>query len=443
VADRSVDVGVNRLREPPAPVLLMVARERSASRLLIAYILAGLAFMLLPGTFLGVWNLISISSHRIAGSMSPAWLQAHGHAQVFGWVGTFILGIGFYSIPKMAGAGPLSAVRGWLALLFWVAGAALRWLTNVYLWHWRIALPLSAALELIGFVIFLVAVSDHHRRKTDKPVEVWMLAVFAATAGFAFTLLLNLAGAILLASRGNTPAFAPAFDRRFLTLAVWGALVPFVWGFSARWLPIFLGLRTLRSNRLLVAIGLLLAGIVTAMFGTWLLSGLLLVCAVATAINALRLFECSERPAKTQGIHPAFAVFVRIAYLWLLIGGALSIYAAAADRHGGIWGASRHAITVGFIALMVFNIGQRVLPAFSGMRLLFSKQLMLFSSLLLVAGCTLRVFAEILAYEGHSSGSWTWSILPVSAVAELIAVTLFAVNLSATFLSTPPSARAS
>jgi hypothetical protein len=32
--------------------------------------------------------------------------------------------------------------------------------------------------------------------------------------------------------------------------------------------------------------------------------------------------------------------------------------AARADTHGGIWGASRHALTVGFLSTMVFAIGR-------------------------------------------------------------------------------------
>src|SRR6266576_3596993 len=68
-----------------------IAREQSLSRMLMTYIVTGLVFMLLPGTFLGVWNLINISSHEAAESISPASIQAHGHAQLFGWVGTFIL----------------------------------------------------------------------------------------------------------------------------------------------------------------------------------------------------------------------------------------------------------------------------------------------------------------------------------------------------------------
>jgi hypothetical protein len=76
-------------------------RETSLSRLLMTYITTELIFMLLPGTFLGVWNLFAISSRRAPDSISAAWVQAHGHAQIFGWIGTFVLGIGFYSIPKL------------------------------------------------------------------------------------------------------------------------------------------------------------------------------------------------------------------------------------------------------------------------------------------------------------------------------------------------------
>jgi|GEM_PF-3681374 len=36
-----------------------LAREKELSRVLMAYILSGLLFMLLPATFLGFWNLIS------------------------------------------------------------------------------------------------------------------------------------------------------------------------------------------------------------------------------------------------------------------------------------------------------------------------------------------------------------------------------------------------
>ena len=99
-----------------------IAREQSLSRMLMTYIVTGLVFMLLPGTFLGVWNLIKISNREAAESIAPAWIQAHGHAQLFGWVGTFILGIGFYSIPKLRKLKAFALWEGWLCWGLWVIG---------------------------------------------------------------------------------------------------------------------------------------------------------------------------------------------------------------------------------------------------------------------------------------------------------------------------------
>src|SRR3569623_504194 len=73
-------------------------RESQLQRVLIAYIVSGLLYKLMPGTLLGIWNLISVSNQQHVDALRPAWLQAHGHAQIFGWIGTFILGIGFYSL---------------------------------------------------------------------------------------------------------------------------------------------------------------------------------------------------------------------------------------------------------------------------------------------------------------------------------------------------------
>lgn len=60
---------------------------------------------------------------------------------------------------------------------------------------------------------------------------------------------------------------------------------------------------------------------------------------------------------------------------------------------------------------------------------------MLVMLVLLVSGCTLRVASEILAYQDYAP--WAWNVLPVSALIELAAVTLFAVNLILTFLRRP------
>jgi len=242
---------------------------------------------------------------------------------------------------------------------------------------------------------------------------------------------------LMLAMRGTSPEIPAEFDQRFLVLQTWGFLVPFVWGFSAKWLPVFLGLRSVRGRILLLGVALNSAGVLLALAGWMKATSVVLVVGLATAVYALRLFEPVARPAKVKGVHTSFPFFVRLAYIWALAAGALGIWAASVENSHGIWGASRHALTVGFLAAMVFSIGQRVLPAFSGMRLLFSTKLMFIATFFLTVGCLLRVSSEILAYQGWARSAWTW--LPVSAITEMMAVTLFAFNLLATFARRPPS----
>ncbi len=437
--EQPVTVPAGERRPPRSPAEVMeIARSReiSLSRLLIAYVSSGLVFMLLPGTFLGVWNLLQISGRESAGSVSPAWLQAHGHAQVFGWIGSFILGIGFYSLPKMRGTTKPAFGAAWACWIMWTVGVAMRWTANVYGWQWRLLLPASAILELAAFVIFFRAVSQHRPEDSGKNrPETWMFAVISASIGLMLTLVANLAGTIYMAVRGASPALPHALDQRYLVLAAWGFLVPFVWGFSAKWMPVFLGLKPLRPSLLLIALAVNFAGIVLTLAGWGIQATPLFVVGAALAIAALRMFESSRQEPKTRGVHGSFPFFIRMAYGWLLLAGLLGIGAARWDASGGIWGASRHALTVGFIAVMVLSVGQRILPAFAGMRLLWSTRLMFAGLALLTIGCTLRVSCKILAYQGYAN--WAWDVLPISAVLELAGITAFAMNIFGTFILEP------
>lgn len=415
-----------------------IAREKALSAMLMTYILTGLLFMLLPGTFLGVWNLLSISKLQAMEAISPGWIQAHGHAQIFGWVGTFILGIGFYSIPKLRKMKPFSLWRGWVCWAIWTKGVLLRWGVTVWPWHWRILLPAATLLELAAFLLFFVTIGSAHSSSDGprKPWEVWIYAVIAATSGLMLSLVLQVLESFRLAQSGTTLAFPHLFDQKYLVVSTWGFLVPMVWGFSARWVTVFLGLRPLRSGLLGAAILANTLGVVAALFAYFAPATILLLIGAVCAGVAIRFFEPSIKKPKVVNIHASFPYFVRAAYVWLIVAAALGIWAKfSGSLSPGIWGASRHALTVGFIATMVFSVGQRVLPSFCGMRVLASPKLMFAGLALLMLGCTLRVGSEILAYQNFAA--WAWSVLPVSAVIEMTAVSLFAINLVWTFVRPP------
>ncbi len=419
--------------------------EAALSRVLMAYIGAGLLFMLVPGTFLGVWNLLQVSARESVSLVSPAWLQAHGHAQVFGWIGTFILGIGFYSIPKLKAGSRPALAAAWICWVLWVTGVAMRWTVNVYGVQWRALLPVSGLLEFFAFLIFFRQVSRHRpteeqtareeRVRERRSLQPWIRVVMSASIGLALTLFVNLAACVYLAWRGESPALPHGLDQRFLVLVAWGFLAPFVWGFSLKWLPVFLGLRPSYTTPVAAAVAANVTGVLLALAGWGSVAAGLFVIASAAIVIALRIFERPIRAAKTRGVHRSFPVFVRIAYAWLIVASLLGAAAARWDVSGGIWGASRHAFTVGFISVMVFSIGQRVLPQFANLRPLWSPGVMLTGLLLLTVGCLLRVSSEVLAYQHYAQ--WAWSVLPISALIEMAAVTCFALNMTVTFALEP------
>lgn len=407
-------------------------RERNKSWMLRAWILSGIFFMALPGTLLGFSNLMAISAHHGLGSMSTAWMEGHGHAQMFGWIGSFILGIGFYSQPvRRSGLRVPMACFG-----LWTAGVLLRWIGNIYEWHWRSLLVASSALELVAVLLFLSAASHHKRpeatKGAKKGMETWMIAVLLSTAALTAAVIFNFVECLRLALNGTTPSFPHVLDQKYLVLLGWGFLGPVVWGFSARWLPAFLAIDGPRTRALQFALATDILGVLAGVSGWLPLATSLFVFSAVMVVYALHLVDGPHGRAKVLGIHQSFPYFIRIAYAWLVIAGGMSVWAALADHHGGIWGASRHALTVGFAATMVFSIGPRILPHFCGVARLFSTRLMFASLLLLQVGCTLRVSSEPLAYEGFSSIAWR--VLPVSGMLELTGVLIFALNIAATLI---------
>jgi uncharacterized protein involved in response to NO len=429
------------LFDQPAPGLSLaenattIARERQKSLMLRAWIASGLFFMALPGTLLGFSNLMAISVQHGLGTLPAAWMEGHGHAQMFGWIGSFILGIGFYSQPAHGRAATRLPL---FCYILWTSGVALRWFANIYGWHWRTWIPVSAGFELIAVMLFLYAASHHKLpessdgKKTKASMELWMVSVLIGTAGLAAAVIFNFAECVRLAIRGDLRSFPHALDQRYLILLGWGFVVPVVWGFSARWLPTFLAISKPNVRLFRLALCLDVAGVLLGLSGLPKPATILFLVS-ATAIGvALRFAERPHGSAKTQGIHSSFPVFARLPYAWLIIAAAMSIWAAFADVHGGVWGASRHALTVGFAATMVFAIGPRILPHFAGIQNIFSKRLMFVSLLCLQTGCLLRVSSEPLAYEGIVS--FGWKVLPVSGMLELAGVLTFAINLALTFL---------
>ena len=405
------------------------------SRMLVAYIAAGLGFMLLPGTLVGVVNLLRISSAHTNAAADPAWIQAHGHAQIFGWLGTFILGSGYYAIPRLR-LSRFSHAAAWTTYGLWTAGVALRWSVGTWPWHWRVLFPLAGILELTAAAIFAISVYLAKPRAKDDSWRTSVMLITAAGAAMLLGLAVNAAESLIVALQGDAPVFPAAFNQRYLVLVTWGFIVPFVWGFSSRWVPPLLGLRRTHKRLMMPAAALIGVSVAAALCGWSGPSAAFAGIASMVFCFALRIFESSEREPKLRGVHEWTPAFLRISYAWSIVAAAISVAASVAPPPNGLAGASRHALTVGFFAAAVFTIGPRVLPAFFNVMRLWSTRVMAASLILLNAGCVTRVVAQIAAYGGFSTRAWT--ALTLSAIIEMTAVGLFALNMLMTLTTGSP-----
>ena len=409
--------------------------DNGLSAMLITYIATGLVFMLLPGTFVGAMNLLKISAAHASSPADAAWIQAHGHAQIFGWLGTFIFGVGFYTIPRLR-LTSYSSRAAWATYALWVSGVSLRWAVGSWSWNWRTLLPLAALLELSASVIFFASMFLTKPRTTDTAWRATIRMIGAAALGLVATLTVHAVECFRVAAHGNGPVFPFDFNQRYLVLITWASIVPFIWGFATRWIPPLFGLRATSRSIVVSAFVLLFAACVIAMTGSLPLASAILLVASLLYVAGMRLAEPAAKEAKLKGIHPTTHHFLRLAHVWLVIAALLGVIATQMPLPNGYAGAGRHALTVGFFSLMVFCIGPRVLPAFFGVVRLYSARVMFASLVLLNIGCTIRVTSQILAYQHISELAWKW--LPLSAMLEMVAMTLFAANMLLTLRTGSP-----
>lgn len=402
--------------------------ERRLARLLAAHVLSGLLFMILPGTVLGVWNLVGITSERQLSGVSAAWIQAHGHAQFFGWFGTLIIGISLYTLPKFRGATCRSIPAAWAVWALWNAGVALRWFAGVQTATHASWFAVSATLELSAVALFLWLVTAPGPKRRGR--HAWELPILAGLAA----LMLVVGWQLWLSLQPmSAPALAAGPDAILISLAVWGFAFPVVTGYSAKLFPGLIGSTAAHGSGLAASMALAAAGAVGISLGSPGWSSAALLPAVALAAWSVRVFHPKKGKAKTTGVYAGYPRFVQLAYLWLFLSALLGF----AVPRAGFLGASRHAFTVGFLVTLVFAIGPRILPSFLNSRELWSARLMRASLFLITAGCTLRVISEPLAYGNLVP--LAWKVLPVSGFTELAAILLFGFNLLMSMATPVPS----
>lgn len=393
----------------------------------------------IAGAALGATNLTWIAVWGFTGMMPnwPWWgalVQAHGNAQLYGWCGLFIMGIAGHSLPRMLGkpapprwappvvfglvlggllvclfAQPLAA--GGPGAPFFLAGTVFQW-TGVTLF--------------VAWAVWMLRL----------PREPYRAFVLAGTLWFW----LGSSGRLLLVLRsaGAPEALAPAhLNAAYLHAMSWGFLASYVMGYSLRLLPGFTGSPAPRARAAWAALALLAGGaaleigaLVAQAPGVSAVAATATLLGVAVYVFALRVFG-PGLAADPESLW--LRRFARTAYVWLGVAAVILTglrWAGAfhplsvMDQHA-FGGAARHALTVGFVSLMLVGVAWRILPIFSGAERPPAALVPTVFGLLL-AGNTMRVLGQMGA--GLWGGPW-YGIMGASGWLETAAVGLFALDI--------------
>ncbi len=358
-------------------------------------------------------------AHIPAGLWWVALAQAHGHLQLYGWAGLFVLGVALHFLPRLRGT-PLALPRlvPWLlgaqaaAVLLRSASQPLAVVRDNSLWRGGLVVSgLLEAFALLGAVVLVVLTLRAGPALASRPALRGVLPFFViAFTSLGLAALVNLGNVVRTAALAVTVVPATGDDLN-VTLGLLGFLVPMVLAMSARSLPMYAGLEAFPQRLLWPLAGIYGAGLALAAGGSaaagaaWgeriygaglLVVGAALVTVVATFMRMMRargrlprrVAELAPRPedaargyrsqvSRERNAYGPFVALVASAYLWAALGGVLLVLDGAFTALGVqapvTLDAPRHSLAVGFIALLICGIAPRMLPGFSGGRILSPK----------------------------------------------------------------------
>lgn len=347
----------------------------------------------------------------------PALVQAHGHAQLVGWAGLFVMGFSLHFIPRLASVS-LAHPR-WIAPILWLMGTGLLLRTAgqpalAYLgaragaFGLRWALVASGLLEGSGIVLYLLLLLRSLRGTGDLRTQ----PAFAAVRPFFATMV---AGWLIYSVVNVISLAEMALLRRAVVNSAWDllaiqsvldlVLLPVAMAFSVRLLPMFLALSAafwpVRPTAYAYLAGACLQLIAPALapFGlegrsldllgdtAGVIKGAVLL-GFTWQLDLLTRRRPVERPARFLQIGPdrpptrpglpdfgefgRFELLVYSAYLWLVLAALGEILDGAANLLGGPIlageGVVRHMYLLGCITQLICGVSVRTVPGFWGKR---------------------------------------------------------------------------
>ncbi len=407
---------------------------------------AGIAIVLSAGALWGAILLLRIGLSGAFEAISIHDVNAHGHAQIFGWIGLFVMGFAYQAFPRFLHT-ELPKPRLAIAS-FWlmVAGIAIRVATEPF----APGAPLLVGIGLFAGAMELAAVGIFASlilataKKSGKKIEPYLGYAIAAIVFFVLQALGDVALFAATATAASADALGTIVSRyqpALRDVQIHGFALLMVLGVSQRFFPGMYGHPAVKRKTALfllpILVGAVLVEVIAGIalrtggggFGSppgVLFWGAGLVLAAAASVLVLKLDVLRSGPERDRSTK-----YYRAAYGWLLLSllllVAMPLYLGAVDRPSShaYAGAVRHAITVGFLSLMILGVASKVVPTLCGVD---SRKLdpLVAPFLLVNMGCAMRVGFQVMT---DFRPEFAFPVAGVSGLLEVGGIGLWGIGL--------------
>ena len=434
------------LASSAAPRRLQVTREPAsvADAIYRRFFLGAIVLILTAGASWGAWLLWQIGFAGKFTGVSIHQVNAHGHAQIYGWVGLFIMGFAYQAFPRMWQTKLVVPHLAVTVFALMAGGLVIRTIGMTAaggLGGYAVAAAMAGgAAEAIAIAIFSGQILITFHRSSAR-VEPYIAFVFTAVFWFIAQVVLDLWHTYATMTAGTTQDLlwhVATYQAPLRDLQVHGLALFMILGVSIRMFPAMFNLPGVPSGRAWWGYAMLTAAVVAeivifiayrwtqnhALAAFLLVPWIMLIVGCWLVAGPWRLWRplsAGDRSGK----------FVRAAYAWLAVSLVMLLLLPVYQVVSGIpfshayYGAVRHAITVGFISLMIMGMAAKVVPTLNGVdpRALSA----LWGPFLLVnAGCFLRVSLQTLT-DWHPA---FFAAVGVSGVFEVTGLTWWGAHLA-------------
>jgi hypothetical protein len=422
---------------PPASV------ERPEDRIYRPFFKSGIVIVLTLGAVWGAYLLLRIAWAETFAEAGLHEVNAHGHAQIFGWVGLFVMGFAYQAFPRFKHTDLAWPRCAFLSGALMVLGIVIRAVGEPLAASIPSLTPLvigAAWVEVLAIALF-VAIILKTFRNSGKP---WVYYDWYIAASLGWFLVQAVYEAIYLAAtlatteRAELLTLVATWQAPLREIQIHGFALLMILGVSQRMFHNFYGFPEPTPRLSLAVLGLLNLAIVSEVAGLilmrtqghgwaalWYGAAVLLAGSIGALVWNWRIFAKPREADRSLK-------FLRMAYVWLFISLAmlllLPVYqfgilarlapestAAQMGFSHAYYGAIRHAITVGFISLMIVGVAGKVVPTLNGVDVRGLSSLWLPFGLINL-GCLLRV-------AGQVATDFSPSAFPIAGVSGFLEVT--------------------